>query len=234
MAVESDYSFLESIRQYLLEESELRLTESMVAQSGTTVHSVRPVYGRNSSFSKLYPCFSESWGDLPLKENDSEDMLVYGILNDAFHGGWEPSSSSSSDEDRSSFATNHDQMLTQSRFPGITNKFLYHKMQVTSPLAIVNAISTKPFTIYFANIVYVLSYFYSFSFELCELDNVPFGLDWIGLRLHRSKMVRLTTWDNEAANFRELNRISTRKNQIVIITSIIPRLHEGKLSLTTT
>ncbi|CDY65883.1 BnaAnng21280D [Brassica napus] len=104
MAVESDYSFLESIRQYLLEESELRLTESMVAQSGTTVHSVRPVYGRNSSFSKLYPCFSESWGDLPLKENDSEDMLVYGILNDAFHGGWEPSSSSS-DEDRSSFAT---------------------------------------------------------------------------------------------------------------------------------
>ncbi|KAH0928559.1 hypothetical protein HID58_014286, partial [Brassica napus] len=49
-----------------------------------------------------------------------------------------------------------------------------------------------------------------------------------------SKLVRLTIWDNEAANFRELNRISTRKNQIVIITSIIPRLHEGKLSLTTT
>ncbi|CAN6919770.1 unnamed protein product [Brassica oleracea] len=104
MAVESDYAFLESIRQYLLEESELRLAESMVAQSGTTAHSVKPVYGRNSSFSKLYPCFSESWGDLPLKENDSEDMLVYGILNDAFHGGWEPSSSSS-DEDRSSFPT---------------------------------------------------------------------------------------------------------------------------------
>ncbi|KAH0847158.1 hypothetical protein HID58_088812 [Brassica napus] len=47
-------------------------------------------------------------------------------------------------------------------------------------------------------------------------------------------MVRLTIWDNEAANFKELNRISTKKNQIVIITSIIPRLHEGKLSLTTT
>ncbi|KAF8084831.1 hypothetical protein N665_0697s0014 [Sinapis alba] len=104
MAVESDYAFLESIRQYLLEETELRLTESMVAQSGTTVHSVKPMYRRNWSFSKLYPCFTESWGDLPLKENDSEDMLVYGILNDAFHGGWEPSSSSS-DEDRSSFAT---------------------------------------------------------------------------------------------------------------------------------
>ncbi|KAG5406878.1 hypothetical protein IGI04_012997 [Brassica rapa subsp. trilocularis] len=46
-------------------------------------------------------------------------------------------------------------------------------------------------------------------------------------------MVRLTIWVNEAAIFRELNRISTKKNQIVIITSIIPRLHEGKLSLTT-
>ncbi|KAH0858342.1 hypothetical protein HID58_086603, partial [Brassica napus] len=56
----------------------------------------------------------------------------------------------------------------------------------------------------------------------------------IGLRLHISKMVRLTIWDNETSNFRELNHISTRKTQIVIITSIIPRLHEGKLSLTTT
>ncbi|CAG7864709.1 unnamed protein product [Brassica rapa] len=58
---------------------------------------------------------------------------------------------------------------------------------------------------------------------------------FVGLHLHsRSKMVRLTIWDNETANFRELNHIPTRKNQIVIITNIIPRLHEGKLSLTTT
>ncbi|CAN7098950.1 unnamed protein product, partial [Brassica rapa subsp. narinosa] len=56
----------------------------------------------------------------------------------------------------------------------------------------------------------------------------------IGFRVDRSKLVRLTLWDKEAANFRELNRISTRKNQIVIITSIIPRLYEGKLSLTAT
>ncbi|CAG7864147.1 unnamed protein product [Brassica rapa] len=56
----------------------------------------------------------------------------------------------------------------------------------------------------------------------------------IGLRLDRLKLVRLTLWDKEASNFRELNRIYTRKNQIVIITSIIPRLHEGQLSLTTT
>ncbi|CAG7871288.1 unnamed protein product [Brassica rapa] len=56
----------------------------------------------------------------------------------------------------------------------------------------------------------------------------------IGLRLDRSKLVRLTLWDKEASNFRELNRISTRKKQVVIITSIIPRIHEEKLSLTAT
>ncbi|KAL1200608.1 Ethylene-responsive transcription factor 1A [Cardamine amara subsp. amara] len=102
---QSDYAFLESIRRHLLGESETRLSESItssVEKSCTTGYSVKPVYVRNPSFSKLYPCFTESWGDLPLKENDSEDMLVYGILNDAFHGGWEPSSSSS-DEERSSF-----------------------------------------------------------------------------------------------------------------------------------
>ncbi|KAH0872970.1 hypothetical protein HID58_070332 [Brassica napus] len=43
-----------------------------------------------------------------------------------------------------------------------------------------------------------------------------------------SKLVRLTIWDNEAANFRELNRISTRKNQIVIITSISPRNYHSQ------
>ncbi|KAH0939313.1 hypothetical protein HID58_006774, partial [Brassica napus] len=48
----------------------------------------------------------------------------------------------------------------------------------------------------------------------------------IGLRLDISKLVRLTIWDDKAANFRELNHISTKKNQIVIITSIIQRLHE--------
>ncbi|KAG5390600.1 hypothetical protein IGI04_032141 [Brassica rapa subsp. trilocularis] len=56
----------------------------------------------------------------------------------------------------------------------------------------------------------------------------------IGLRLDRSKLVRLTLWDKEASNFRELNGISTRKNHVAIITSIIPRIHEGKLSLTAT
>ncbi|KAH0884987.1 hypothetical protein HID58_061083, partial [Brassica napus] len=56
----------------------------------------------------------------------------------------------------------------------------------------------------------------------------------VGLLLNRSKMVRLTIWDKEATYFRELHHISSRKYQVVIITSISPRLYEGKLSLTTT
>ncbi|AED95487.1 ethylene responsive element binding factor 2 (ATERF2) [Arabidopsis thaliana] len=63
--IESDYALLESITRHLLGgggENELRLNESTPSS-----------------------CFTESWGGLPLKENDSEDMLVYGLLKDAFH-----------------------------------------------------------------------------------------------------------------------------------------------------
>ncbi|KAJ0242668.1 Ethylene-responsive transcription factor 2 [Hirschfeldia incana] len=71
--VESDYALLESIRRHLLGgEAELRFTESTPSS-----------------------CFTESWGDLPLQENDSEDMLVYGLLNDAFNGAYDTSSPSS-------------------------------------------------------------------------------------------------------------------------------------------
>ncbi|KAF8117144.1 hypothetical protein N665_0012s0148 [Sinapis alba] len=71
--VESDYALLESIRRHLLGgEAELRFTESTPSS-----------------------CFTERWGDLPLKENDSEDMLVYGLLNDAFNGAYDTSSPSS-------------------------------------------------------------------------------------------------------------------------------------------
>ena len=73
--VESDYALLESIRRHLLGgETELQFSESIPSS-----------------------CFTESWGDLPLKENDSEDMLVYGVLNDAFNRAACETSSPSSD-----------------------------------------------------------------------------------------------------------------------------------------
>lgn len=49
-----------------------------------------PVYRRSSSFSSLMPCLTETWGDLPLKVDDSEDMVIYGVLRDAVSDGWTP------------------------------------------------------------------------------------------------------------------------------------------------
>ncbi|KAI3793120.1 hypothetical protein L1987_35734 [Smallanthus sonchifolius] len=49
-----------------------------------------PVFCRSTSFSSLIPCLTENWGDLPLKVDDSEDMVIYGILRDAVSAGWTP------------------------------------------------------------------------------------------------------------------------------------------------
>ncbi|KAI3868399.1 hypothetical protein MKX03_007186 [Papaver bracteatum] len=55
-----------------------------------------PFYCRSTSFSTLFPCLSENWGDLPLKVDDSEDMVLFGVLRDAVNLGWMPSESSPS------------------------------------------------------------------------------------------------------------------------------------------
>ncbi|XP_076894102.1 ethylene-responsive transcription factor 2-like [Bidens hawaiensis] len=49
-----------------------------------------PAFCRSTSFSSLMPCLTENWGDLPLKVDDSEDMVIYGILSDAVSVGWTP------------------------------------------------------------------------------------------------------------------------------------------------
>lgn len=36
------------------------------------------------------PCLTETWGDLPLKVDDSEDMVIYWLLRDAVDVGWTP------------------------------------------------------------------------------------------------------------------------------------------------
>ncbi|KAJ4955525.1 hypothetical protein NE237_012308 [Protea cynaroides] len=41
------------------------------------------MYCRSSSFSSLFPCLTENWGYMPLNVDDSEDMVVYGVLHDA-------------------------------------------------------------------------------------------------------------------------------------------------------
>lgn len=56
------------------------------------------LYNRSSSFSSLITCLSsDSWGDLPLREDDSEDMLIYNFLRDAVSVGWTPFNFSASE-----------------------------------------------------------------------------------------------------------------------------------------
>ncbi|CAA0834531.1 Ethylene-responsive transcription factor 13 [Striga hermonthica] len=48
------------------------------------------VYRRSSSFGSLVTCLTETWGGLPFKVDDSEDMVIYGLLRDAVRDGWTP------------------------------------------------------------------------------------------------------------------------------------------------
>ncbi|KAK9998799.1 hypothetical protein SO802_018402 [Lithocarpus litseifolius] len=77
-STESDFALLELIRRHLLGETE-------VGSSGNGA-----IFGRSSSFGSLYPCLTENWGELPLKEDDSKDMMLYGVLRDAVNVGWVP------------------------------------------------------------------------------------------------------------------------------------------------
>ncbi|THU67285.1 hypothetical protein C4D60_Mb05t23050 [Musa balbisiana] len=51
--------------------------------------SVVTAYRRSSSFGRLV---ADEWSDgLPFRLDDSDDMVIYGALSDAFHHGWLPS-----------------------------------------------------------------------------------------------------------------------------------------------
>lgn len=56
----------------------------------TNIYGDFPMYRRTSSFGSLFSCLTETWGDLPLKVDDSEDMVIYGLLRDAVSVGWTP------------------------------------------------------------------------------------------------------------------------------------------------
>ncbi|XVF22780.1 hypothetical protein REPUB_Repub12eG0200600 [Reevesia pubescens] len=81
---ESEFNILESFQRYLLDDFD----ESPPTATSSNVF-LQPSYDRSSSFSSVF--LNESWGDLPLKIDDSEDMLVYSALSDAVNTGWSPS-----------------------------------------------------------------------------------------------------------------------------------------------
>ncbi|XVF33616.1 hypothetical protein REPUB_Repub17cG0183500 [Reevesia pubescens] len=82
---ESEFNILESFQRYLLDDFE----ESFATRTASSNVVLQPLYNRSSSFSGVF--LNESWGDLPLKVNDSEDMLVYSALREAANSGWSPS-----------------------------------------------------------------------------------------------------------------------------------------------
>lgn len=94
---ESDLALLDNIRRHLLGDSDVSTFGAPCNSSGNA-----PVYCRSSSFNRLYPCLSDNWGELPLKEDDSEDMVLYGVLRDAVNVGWVPSLDAGSPESFSS------------------------------------------------------------------------------------------------------------------------------------
>ncbi|KAF8412936.1 hypothetical protein HHK36_000908 [Tetracentron sinense] len=87
-----DLALIDSIRNHLLGDSE-PFWSFPACNSGDS-----PFFCRIPSFNSLSPCLTENWGDLPLKEDDSEDMVLYGVLRDAVSVGWSPSLAMGSSE----------------------------------------------------------------------------------------------------------------------------------------
>ncbi|KAG7016872.1 Ethylene-responsive transcription factor 1A, partial [Cucurbita argyrosperma subsp. argyrosperma] len=76
--------FFKPIRRHLLSEPEAAVAASVVPGDQT------------GNFSSLIPCLEENWGDLPLKVDDSEDMLLAAVLREAVGSGWVPTLNPSS------------------------------------------------------------------------------------------------------------------------------------------
>lgn len=73
---------LESIRCHLLDDSEM--------SSSAVSAPPQPLYYRSSSFGRLV---ADHWIDLPFRPDDSDDMVIYLTLHDAFSHGWLPGGS---------------------------------------------------------------------------------------------------------------------------------------------
>ncbi|KAF8019292.1 hypothetical protein BT93_G0080 [Corymbia citriodora subsp. variegata] len=74
------FDVLKSICEHLFEDDDDSLNATSYAPTAANT------YSRSSSFSNLL--LAESWSELPLKVNDSEDMLVYGAMCNALNSGW--------------------------------------------------------------------------------------------------------------------------------------------------
>ncbi|KAI3703394.1 hypothetical protein L1987_73435 [Smallanthus sonchifolius] len=81
---DSDFALLESIRRHLLDDP-----------AGNSGDGFPPMYCRSNI---LFPCLSETWGELPLKQNDSDDMLIARFLHESLDFDSQPSPAATSSE----------------------------------------------------------------------------------------------------------------------------------------
>ncbi|MBA0772331.1 hypothetical protein Gotri_007733, partial [Gossypium trilobum] len=82
---ESEFNILESFHHYLFDDFYETPAATITCSSDNGVFVDQPCYNRSLSFSGVF--LNESWGDLPLKMDDSEDMVVYSALRDAANSG---------------------------------------------------------------------------------------------------------------------------------------------------
>ncbi|RZC20157.1 Ethylene-responsive transcription factor 13 [Glycine soja] len=70
-----------------LDDIELPITTSF-NDASALVPPTTAMFGWNSSFRNVF--LVENWAELPLKEDNVEDMVIYGVLHEAATTGWLP------------------------------------------------------------------------------------------------------------------------------------------------
>ncbi|KAI6678789.1 hypothetical protein NL676_039585 [Syzygium grande] len=85
------FNVLKSICEHHFEDDDDRVSATFYAPTPANA------YSRSSSFSNIL--LMESWSELPLKVDDSEDMLVYDAMCDVLNSGWTMPSVSNQEHD---------------------------------------------------------------------------------------------------------------------------------------
>ncbi|KHN00207.1 Ethylene-responsive transcription factor 13 [Glycine soja] len=76
-----------NINMNTLDDIELPITTSF-NDASALVPPTTAMFGWNSSFRNVF--LVENWAELPLKEDNVEDMVIYGVLHEAATTGWLP------------------------------------------------------------------------------------------------------------------------------------------------
>ncbi|KAF5774998.1 putative transcription factor AP2-EREBP family [Helianthus annuus] len=107
---DSDFALLESIRRHLLD-------DSSAINSGDGF----PPMSCQSNI--LFPCFSDTWGELPLKQDDSDDMLIAQFLHETLDFDCHPSPAATLSENATTVKSEPESLVSSpeiSRFPAVS------------------------------------------------------------------------------------------------------------------